>query len=320
MYGYPSPKISAVELNYIGILVDEVVSTVLPDSSKTVSFIHAIKRVSEESMRNALDNVNINGFENLIYTIHNEDVILEKHPYFRMLMIHESTGNPSFHTWFQAGRVINSGYKLLKKKALNNGSINKGIYVLQMDGRPKPFFYVGKAEDIERRIQQHRDGTGAFCISGEAFTRVETTTKGTVDDMESWERNEVLARMFEFGINNVRGWMYTFKTMPVQQKVSAFDQICEKFDRCRKCGRGTHFVSNCQAMSADIWTCGMELRPAYNVLSTDKQTELDEAVAECRVTEAALVEEREERRIAMAALADAGLRIAEATRALGGLH
>ena len=62
------------------------------------------------------------------------------------------------------------------------------------------------------------------------------------------------------------------------------------------------------------------LRPAYNVLSTDNQTELDEAVAECRVTEAALVEEREERRIAMAALADAGLRIAEATRALGGLH
>jgi hypothetical protein len=82
--------------------------------------------------------------------------------------------------------------------------------------------------------------------------------------MESWERNEVLTRMFEFGIDNVRGWMYTLKTMPVAQKLSAFDQICEKFDRCRKCGRGTHFVHDCHALSADLWTCGMELRTTYS--------------------------------------------------------
>ena len=81
--------------------------------------------------------------------------------------------------------------------------------------------------------------------------------------MESWERNEVLTRMYEFGIENVRGWMYTLKTMPIEQKVSAFDQICEKFDFCRKCGRNGHFIRDCQSMSTDLWTCGMELRSSY---------------------------------------------------------
>jgi hypothetical protein len=55
-----------------------------------------------------------------------------------------------------------------------------GIYVLSVENRPKPFFYVGKAEDIGRRIQQHLDGTGAACITGEPFTRVEPVTKGSL--------------------------------------------------------------------------------------------------------------------------------------------
>jgi hypothetical protein len=163
---------------------------------------------------------------------------------------------------------------------------NKGIYVLQLDNRPTPFFYVGKATNIALRIQQHQDGTGAFCITGKPFTRVDPVTKGSTDDMESWERNEVLTRMFEFGIDNVRGWMYTLKTMPEEQKISAFDQVCEKFDRCRKCGRGTHFVRDCQALSADLWTNGMELRTMYPQ-GAGAQTLLQLADAERRIAEAA---------------------------------
>jgi predicted GIY-YIG superfamily endonuclease len=142
-------------------------------------------------------------------------------------------------------------------------TVNQGIYVLRIENRPKPFFYVGKADDIERRIKQHTDGGGAYCITGEQFTRVDPLTNGSVYDMESWERNEVLTRMHQFGIDNVRGWMYTFKHITMEQKVSAFDQICEKFDFCRKCGRNSHFVRDCHSMSTDLWTCGMELRQAY---------------------------------------------------------
>ncbi len=91
--------------------------------------------------------------------------------------------------------------------------------------------------------------------------------------MESWERNEVLTRMHEFGIDNVRGWMYTFRNIPVEQKVSAFDQICEKFDFCRKCGRNSHFVRDCGAMTTDLWTCGMELRPTYGMRQSSAEVQ-----------------------------------------------
>ena len=238
----------------------------------------------------------------------------------------------------------NPGYILLQRggppkavvvaqipQAIHSSEV-KGIYVLRLDNRPRPFFYVGKAENIEKRIMQHQNGTGAYCITGEPFTRVDPVTKGSTENLGSWERDEVLARMYEFGIDNVRGWMYTLKTMSLEKKLSAFDLICDSYDLCRKCGRGTHFIRECGAVSTDRWTGGMEIRSKYNELSSMYQqttSELDDAIAERRRAEAALAVERrqseaasaiavEERRIAVAALEDAGLRIAEAARALGG--
>jgi len=159
-----------------------------------------------------------------------------------------------------------------------NVTAQSGIYVLSVGNhQSKPSFYVGKSNDIAIRIQQHSDGVGAFCISGEPFTRVEPITKGSTDDMESWERNEVLTRMHEFGIDNVRGWMYTLKTMPLEQKLSAFDQICEKFDFCRKCGRNSHFIRDCKSMSTDLWTCGLELRSAYHGANQGAEHKINEA-------------------------------------------
>jgi hypothetical protein len=284
VYGGQSPKITAHELENAGILVDELISTVIPDANKTVSFIHTIKRVNKDTMTVSLGKINITGFECLIYTIQEDDIILENHPFFRILVKHESTRNHSFAAWHKAEKSTSSGFELLKSKIFRGlTDTNKGIYVLRVDNRPKQLFYVGKADDIERRIKQHSDGEGAYCITGEPFTRVEPVTKGSVDDMESWERNEVLTRMHEFGIDNVRGWMYTFKTMPVEQKVSAFDQICEKFDFCRKCGRNSHFIRDCHSMSTDLWTCGMELRPTYagnqaaNQQLAAQQSALDDA-------------------------------------------
>ena len=232
--------------------------------------------------------------------------LIENHPGFRLLVDHEETKNVNFSRWVNEKFPFNgaSGYIRLKSKLKPKSQMqDAGIYVLRLTNKPTPFFYVGKAINIEHRIAQHASGSGAVCITGEPFERVEPVTKMSADDMESWERNEVLARMFEFGIDNVRGWMYTLRTMPLEQKLSAFDQICEKLDRCRKCGRGTHFVRDCHALSADLWTCGMELRTVYRGASTEV------ANAECQVALA-------ERRIAEAALADAERRIAEAARVL----
>jgi hypothetical protein len=59
--------------------------------------------------------------------------------------------------------------------------------------------------------------------------------------------------MYRRGINSVRGWMFVSKTLSEEQTESAFNQVCERFDLCRKCGRNSHFASACFAKSKAQW-------------------------------------------------------------------
>ena len=144
---------------------------------------------------------------------------------------------------------------------------DRGVYVLKFsDTLPdRALYYVGKSNDIEERLRQHARDEGAVCVRGRHFTRVPVIVAGTVNDMEGWERSEVLERMFQFGINAVRGWKFTLTAMPLEQKLSAFDDVCERFDLCRECGRGSHFIRDCQALTTDWWTNGLDRRSAYRL-------------------------------------------------------
>jgi hypothetical protein len=129
---------------------------------------------------------------------------------------------------------------------------NKGVYVLESgDG----LFYVGKSNNIPARIEQHRTGDGgaAFSQMMGSFKPVPPLTAGSANDLESWERNETLQRMWTYGIDKVRGWMFTSPHLTEEQKQAAFGQVCEKFDLCRKCGRTSHFASACYARGKEAW-------------------------------------------------------------------
>jgi predicted GIY-YIG superfamily endonuclease len=122
------------------------------------------------------------------------------------------------------------------------GESNSGVYVLKkQDGG----FYVGKSENIVKRLKQHSDGVGAVCARGDVC-RVPTMTIPISNDFEAWERSETLARMRYYGISRVRGWMYTSEYLDESQREHAFQQICEKFDLCRKCGCEGHFAAECR--------------------------------------------------------------------------
>ena len=311
---YPDayPKLTYQLMEKASIYVNEIVSTQNPERNSQYTYIHLKHKIHQQDLCNTLKFeifTVAQQFEENCFNIFSSSVksasLIENHPGFILLVDHEETKNANFSRWVDEDFPCKwaSGYTRLKSKLKPKSQMqNAGIYVLRLTSKPTPFFYVGKAINIEHRIAQHASGSGAVCITGEPFERVEPVTKMSADDMESWERNEVLARMFEFGIDNVRGWMYTLRTMPLEQKLSAFDQICEKFDRCRKCGRGTHFVRDCHALSADLWTCGMELRTAYRGAPGS--------------TEVALANADAERQAAQAALADAERRIAEAASVL----
>ena len=128
---------------------------------------------------------------------------------------------------------------------------DSGIYVLKtLSG----LYYVGKSNNIGARIQEHRSGAGASCLDGSPFQVLPSLlTSGSSADLESWERNETLQRMRAHGIENVRGWMFTSRELTEAHRQDAFHQICEKFDLCRRCGRGTHFAERCYARTRDGW-------------------------------------------------------------------
>ena len=126
-----------------------------------------------------------------------------------------------------------------------------GVYVLQTRNG---LFYVGKSNNINARIQEHRSGLGAACLDGSSFQVVtHLLTSGNTADLESWERNETLQRMMVHGIENVRGWMFTSKNLSDKDRENAFTQICEKFELCRRCGRNSHFADRCFAKTRDVW-------------------------------------------------------------------
>jgi hypothetical protein len=137
--------------------------------------------------------------------------------------------------------------------SVQRNSQRSGVYVLHT---ASGLYYVGKSQDIAARIEDHRCGLGAICVSGSKFEVITgLLTSGTVADLESWERNETLQRMRVHGIDNVRGWMFTSRApLSQDERRDVFRQICEKFDMCRRCGRVGHFADKCFATSYDKWT------------------------------------------------------------------
>lgn len=111
----------------------------------------------------------------------------------------------------------------------------KGVYCIQDTSGN---IYVGKSENIDQRIQQHRQEKGYV-------KELAPITKSIPTDLESWERNETLARMKKHGIDKVRGWMYTSRNLSYEQETSIQNQIKEKYDLCRNCGAKDHFAIDC---------------------------------------------------------------------------
>jgi hypothetical protein len=140
--------------------------------------------------------------------------------------------------------------RFAKKRKLEQPTA--GVYALVTS---RGMQYVGKSDDVNGRINVHRQGNGARCLEGSGgnFTKVPLLTHGQSHDLESWERDETLTRMLRHGIDNVRGWMFVSKTLSEEQRESAFNQVCERFDLCRKCGRNSHFASACFAKSKAQW-------------------------------------------------------------------
>ena len=129
----------------------------------------------------------------------------------------------------------------------HNNNQQAGVYALR--NAQTNVCYVGKSTNIDNRVLQHRSEN-----SPDVLSRESVLTQGSENDLESWERNEVLTRMYREGMESVRGWKYTRRgRLTMDEKVSARNDIMEKFDLCRRCGRNSHFADKCFARTSAVW-------------------------------------------------------------------
>jgi hypothetical protein len=98
-----------------------------------------------------------------------------------------SEKHDDFLNAWSAGALISFGPKreLLCVQVQKTGCERKrrvvlqsGVYVLRLEGRAAPRYYVGKSDDIGRRIEQHNDGGGAAFTKNESFSCFHPTTTG----------------------------------------------------------------------------------------------------------------------------------------------
>lgn len=121
-----------------------------------------------------------------------------------------------------------------------------GIYVLELEGCK---FYVGKSNDVERRVRAHETGAAYWTRKHRMIRRVQPMTSIT-GDLNLAEQAETVARMKRHGVDNVRGWRFTRMTLSKEDRALINLLMTEGDDLCRRCGKPGHFIMQCRQETA----------------------------------------------------------------------
>ena len=128
--------------------------------------------------------------------------------------------------------------------------INHGVYKLKLSENK---YYIGKSTDIDRRIWCHENDNGSYWTKKYHFLNREPLLTDNNNNSKFWELEETLENICLYGINNVRGSMFTKMSLLREDKIKAAQLYCEMYDLCRKCGSDSHFITHCNQKHMEPW-------------------------------------------------------------------
>ena len=115
------------------------------------------------------------------------------------------------------------------------------IYILKLQHGK---YYVGKTDNIERRKQEHINGTACSWTKKHPPISVEQIIPNASDFDEDKYTKEY---MHKYGIDNVRGGSYVSDKLDEIQYYTVQKEIWGAKNLCTQCGRNGHFVKSCCA-------------------------------------------------------------------------
>lgn len=105
-------------------------------------------------------------------------------------------------------------------------------------------YYVGKTDNVEKRFQDHMNGSGASWTRKYKPIAIERVIKNASHFEEDKVTKEYMAK---HGIDNVRGGTYVTEVLSDAQEEALNGEIWQAKGCCTQCGRKGHFVSSCHA-------------------------------------------------------------------------
>jgi hypothetical protein len=113
------------------------------------------------------------------------------------------------------------------------------IYILKLQHGK---YYVGKTDNIEKRKQQHINGTACSWTKKYKPISVEQIIPNASDfDEDKYTK----IYMDKHGIDNVRGGSYVTEELDEVQQYTIQKEIWSAKGLCNQCGRNGHFVKSC---------------------------------------------------------------------------
>ena len=121
------------------------------------------------------------------------------------------------------------------------------IYILQLQ---HGCFYVGKSDNPDKRLTQHKNGGGSAWTRLHKPIRMVKKRKMTSTLQEDQITEEWMKKK---GIDKVRGGMYCQIELPDNVVETLATKLLHAKNACLRCGSSKHFVKQCTAN--EEWEC-----------------------------------------------------------------